>query len=87
MVLQFSFKGRGPCEAWYAELPGINARHKNKVSIVSMMADETEKDTVDAFNEEKMTWKVTLYPNYSVRRYATHRCPSRLCVSNAYVEW
>jgi thiol-disulfide isomerase/thioredoxin len=58
VVLQFSFKGCGPCEAMYQDLRELTAKYQGQISIVSIMADEMQADTVDAVDSGKMSWNV-----------------------------
>jgi thiol-disulfide isomerase/thioredoxin len=57
-VIQFSFKGCGPCEAMYPDLREIQQAYGDRVSILSIMADERIEDTREAVSSGKMTWNV-----------------------------
>ncbi len=59
VVIQFSFKGCGPCEAMYGDLRALTEQYKGQLSILSVMADEEREDTVDAVNSGKMSWNVS----------------------------
>lgn len=56
VIVQFSFKGCGPCEAMYPDLRDMAKEHGDKLSIVSIMADQTREETVEAVESGKMTW-------------------------------
>jgi peroxiredoxin len=58
VVIQFSFKGCGPCEAMYPELRELQAKHKHRLAVLSVMADENRADTDGAVTEGKLTWNV-----------------------------
>lgn len=58
VVLQFSFKGCGPCEAMYPDLREVTTKYQGQVSVVSIMADELRADTVEAVDSGKMIWNV-----------------------------
>lgn len=58
VIIQFSFKGCGPCEAMYPDLQAIQKEQGAKVSILSIMADEQLADTEDAVKAGKLTWDV-----------------------------
>lgn len=58
VIIQFSFKGCGPCEAMYPDLRELAAAHKEKLVILSIMADEKQADTTDAVKSRKITWNV-----------------------------
>lgn len=55
VIIQFSFKGCGPCEAMYPDLRELAAAHKEKLAILSIMADEKRADTTDAVKSGKLT--------------------------------
>lgn len=59
VVIQFSFKGCGPCEAMYGDLRSLAEQYKGQLSILSVMVDKNRKDTVDAVNSGKMSWNVS----------------------------
>jgi thiol-disulfide isomerase/thioredoxin len=58
VIIQFSFKGCGPCEAMYPDLQELQKSHAESLSILSIMADEKRQDTEDAVAEGKLTWNV-----------------------------
>jgi thiol-disulfide isomerase/thioredoxin len=58
VVIQFSFKGCGPCEAMYPELRELEATHKNRLAVLSIMADQNKTDTDESVAEGKLTWNV-----------------------------
>lgn len=58
VIIQFSFKGCGPCEAMYTDLRELKAKYEDKLSILNIMADEDRKDTLDAFTSGKLPWNV-----------------------------
>jgi thiol-disulfide isomerase/thioredoxin len=58
VIIQFSFKGCGPCEAMYPDLRELQQSFADGVSILSIMADEKRQDTEDAISEGKLTWNV-----------------------------
>jgi thiol-disulfide isomerase/thioredoxin len=58
LIVQFSFKGCGPCERQYPVLRQIASDYPDKVSIVSLMADDTIEATREAVDSGKMTWNV-----------------------------
>ncbi|PQO48145.1 TlpA family protein disulfide reductase [Blastopirellula marina] len=59
VVIQFSFKGCGPCEAMYPDLREMQALHGDRLAVLGIMADENRKDTADAVASGKLTWNVT----------------------------
>ncbi len=58
VIVQFSFKGCAPCERQYPVLREITSKYGSKVSIMSLMADDTIGTTRDAVRSGKMTWDV-----------------------------
>lgn len=58
VIVQFSFKGCVACEAMYPDLHQIQEAHGKRVSILSVMADETRAETEDAISDKKLTWNV-----------------------------
>jgi thiol-disulfide isomerase/thioredoxin len=58
VIIQFSFKGCGPCEAMYPDLRELQTSYTESLSIVSIMADEKRQDTEEAVSEGKLTWNV-----------------------------
>lgn len=58
VVVQFSFKGCGPCEAMYPMLRAMHAQHPDRLEILSIMADERPEVSAEAVEAGKMTWSV-----------------------------
>ena len=58
VIIQFSFKGCGPCEEMYPDLRAIATELGGNVTILSVMADRDRKDTVDAVETGKLNWNV-----------------------------
>jgi thiol-disulfide isomerase/thioredoxin len=58
VIIMFSFKGCGPCEAMYPDLRELQEASADSLSILSIMADENRQDTLDAVAEGKLTWNV-----------------------------
>lgn len=58
VIIQFSFKGCGPCEAMYPDLRELAEEYNGKLVILSIMADEKRADTTDAVKSGKLTWNV-----------------------------
>lgn len=58
VVIQFSFKGCGPCEAMYPDLRELKATHGERLSILSIMADEHQADAEEGVASGKLTWNV-----------------------------
>lgn len=58
VIIQFSFKGCGPCEAMYPDLRELKAKYKEKLVLLSIMADEKRQDILDAVSSGKLTWNV-----------------------------
>jgi thiol-disulfide isomerase/thioredoxin len=56
VIIQFSFKGCGPCEQMYPTLRELAKQFPEQLSIVSIMADQTREETVEAVESGKMTW-------------------------------
>ena len=59
VIVQFSFKGCGPCERMYPVLRDIVRDYPDKVSVLSVMADANVETTQEAVEAGKMTWNVT----------------------------
>ncbi len=59
VIVQFSFKGCGPCERMYPVLRDLVRDYPNKVSVLSIMADADIAKTREAVATGKMTWNVT----------------------------
>jgi thiol-disulfide isomerase/thioredoxin len=58
VIIQFSFKGCGPCEEMYPVLRQVQQTHGDRVSILSIMADENRGDTEQAVTDGKLTWNI-----------------------------
>lgn len=58
VVIQFSFKGCGPCEAMYPDLQAMAEQYEQKLTILGIMADNDRQDTIDAVKSGKLTWNV-----------------------------
>ncbi|WP_010583668.1 TlpA family protein disulfide reductase [Schlesneria paludicola] len=58
VIIQFSFKGCGPCEEMYPTLSSLADEHKGKLVVVSIMADENRDETTNAVSSGKLTWKI-----------------------------
>ena len=58
VVIQFSFKGCGPCEAMYPDLRLLRETYPDSVAILSIMADEEKSQTVEAIESGKLTWSI-----------------------------
>ena len=58
LIIQFSFKGCGPCEEMYPTLREIQQQYGPRVAILSIMADEKREDAEGAVAESKLTWNV-----------------------------
>lgn len=58
VVIQFSFKGCGPCEAMYPDLLALTKEHGEKLVILTVMADEKHEVTTAAVESGKLTWNV-----------------------------
>ena len=58
VMVHFSFKGCGPCEQLYPVLRDIARNYPDKVSVLSIMADESIDITRDIVDSEKMNWNV-----------------------------
>lgn len=63
VIIQFSFKGCGPCEAMYPDLRELKAKYQDRLAILNIMADKERKDTLDAFTSGKLPWNV-YWDNY-----------------------
>ena len=78
VIIQFSFKGCGPCEAMYPDLVELAEKYKDKLSVVSIMADETREVSLESYSSGKMPWNVhfdgvrgPLATKWAVRGYPT----------------
>lgn len=60
VIVQFSFKGCGPCERMYPVLRDIVRDYPEKVSVLSIMADAEITMTREAVDVGKMTWDVVI---------------------------
>lgn len=58
VIIQFSFKGCGPCEAMYPDMKALKAKFPDTLSILSIMSDKEKSDTTDAVQSGKLTWNV-----------------------------
>ncbi len=58
VIVQFSYKGCGPCERMYPVLRDIVRDYPDKVSVLSVMADASVETTQEAIEAGKMTWNV-----------------------------
>lgn len=58
VIVQFSFKGCGPCERMYPLLRDLVRDYPDKVSVLSIMADADIGMTREAVATGKMTWNV-----------------------------
>jgi thiol-disulfide isomerase/thioredoxin len=58
LIIQFSFKGCGPCEAMYPDLRALAEQYADKLSILSITADQNLADTTEAVETGKITWNV-----------------------------
>jgi thiol-disulfide isomerase/thioredoxin len=58
VIVQFSSKGCGPCEAMYPDLRKIQTEYGPKVSVLSVMADEKQLTTAAEVGAGKLTWDV-----------------------------
>lgn len=59
VVIQFSFKGCGPCEEMYPDLRALADEYKGKLTILGVMADDKREDTTEAVDSGKLTWDVS----------------------------
>lgn len=59
VVIQFSYKGCGPCQAMYPDLRKLTEQYPEQLEIVSVMADENEDVSREAVESGKMTWNVS----------------------------
>jgi len=58
VIIQFCFKGCGPCEAMYPDLREIQKEYGQKISILSITADEKQDETEEAVKVGELTWDV-----------------------------
>jgi len=58
VIIQFSFTGCRPCEMMYPDLRKLHEENPKRVSIVSIMRDETPNSSTEAINAGKITWAV-----------------------------
>ena len=59
VIIQFSFKGCGPCEAMYPDLRELSAAHPEDLAVLSIMSDKEEKDAIEAKESGKVTWNAS----------------------------
>ena len=58
LIIQFSFKGCGPCEEMYPDLRALAEQYADKLSILTITADPNLADTTEAVETGKITWNV-----------------------------
>jgi thiol-disulfide isomerase/thioredoxin len=58
VIIQFSFKGCGPCEEMYPDLREIEKEYGPRISILSILGDEQQSDTEEAVKLGKLTWNI-----------------------------
>ena len=58
VIIQFSFKGCGPCEAMYPDLHSLIAEYKEKLAVVTIMTDQNLSDTNTAVQSKKLSWNI-----------------------------
>lgn len=58
VIIQFSFKGCGPCEEMYPTLSQLAEDYEGKLAILSIMADQNRDDTTNAVSSGKLKWNV-----------------------------
>ena len=58
IVIQFSFKGCGPCEAMYPDLIEMQKEFGDKISILGIMTDEKRETTAESIATGVLTWNV-----------------------------
>lgn len=78
VIIQFSFKGCGPCEGMYPDLRELAVVHPDDLAVLSIMADREEKDSIEAVESGKVTWNVSwdgkrgpINTRWGVRGYPT----------------
>lgn len=59
VIVQFSFKGCGPCEAMYPDLRGLQTAHPDSLSVLSIMADKDSTVTQEAVRSGQLNWCVS----------------------------
>jgi thiol-disulfide isomerase/thioredoxin len=59
LIIQFSFKGCGPCEEMYPDLRALAEQYADNLSILTITADPNLADTTEAVETGKITWNVT----------------------------
>ena len=60
IVIQFSFTGCGPCEDMYPDLRELRSEYNHRLSILSLMRDETDKHAREAIESGKLTWDIAV---------------------------
>jgi len=60
VVIQFSFKGCGPCERMYPDLKELHEAFPKCLSIVSIMRDESSEPWLEAIESGTITWHVAM---------------------------
>jgi len=58
VIIQFSFTGCGPCESMYPDMKVLRTEVGDKLSILTIMADEDRADTEEAVSSGKLPWNV-----------------------------
>jgi len=58
LIIQFSFKGCGPCEEMYPDLRALAQQYTDKLSILTITADSNLADTTETVETGKITWNV-----------------------------
>ncbi len=78
VIIQFSFKGCGPCAAMYPDLRELKEEYGERLTILSIMADSDVMVTLDAVESSELTWDVAwdgekgpLATQWSVRGFPT----------------
>jgi thiol-disulfide isomerase/thioredoxin len=59
VIIQFSFKGCGPCEAMYPDLRELTAAYPKDLSVLSITRDKEKQDAIEAVASGTMTWHVS----------------------------
>ncbi len=73
VIIQFSFKGCGPCEGMYPDLRELASAHPDDLTVLSIMADEEKKEAIEAVKSGKMTWNVSWDGKARSHEYALGR--------------
>jgi len=58
VVIQFSFRGCGPCERMYPTLRELRETHGDRLAVLTVMADADRSDTEAAKRSGKLPWAV-----------------------------